>query len=115
MVVTTGGFQSCRGLTSGMSKVRREPSAEPDPAATRRAPRAMMRSFLGWRQNGILDGGLPEGPDGGPPVGGPTTRRSPPWAPLNGGAPGLAGAGSAGFGRSRLLVVKGPRAARKAA
>src|SRR5436309_13772519 len=105
MVVTTGGFQSCRCLTSGMSKVSRYPRTDPDPAATRRAIRATMASFFGWRQKGVLDGGAPEGPvgpDGDPPRGGPTTGGRPPEAPPT---------REVRLGRSLLLVVKRPLAA----
>src|SRR6267142_2054390 len=65
MVVTTGGFQSCSPLTSGMSKVRKYPRIEPPPAATSSAPRAIRRMFLGFRQKGTRGGGPAGGPGGG--------------------------------------------------
>src|SRR5262247_3511998 len=88
MVVTTGGFQSWRCLTSGMSKVSRYPSAEPDPAAIRRAERRTMASFFGERQNERQNGvrvggppapvgGVPPEPEGGAPEGGPATGGRP--------------------------------------
>src|SRR2546426_8655637 len=99
MVVTTGGFQSWRCLTSGISNVSRYPSADPDTAAKSRAPRATVRSFFGWRQNGTLGGGPPgrlpggppEGPEGWPPRGEPRTGGRPPGTHPDGEAPGLVG------------------------
>src|SRR2546426_8908435 len=108
MVVTTGGFQSCRCLTSGMSKVSRYPKTDPDPAATRRAIRATMASFFGWRQKGVLDGGPPEGPfgpDGDPPGGGPTPGGWPPEAPADEDFPRPTRTHETGLGTSLLHVV----------
>src|SRR2546428_1544518 len=107
MVVTTGGFQSCRWVTSGMSKVRKYPSADPDPPARSRADRRIRDRFFGLRQNGGVGGGVPwvAPPDGGPPAGVPPEDKEPAGP----------GAGGVEVGRSRLPVVKGPLAARKAA
>src|SRR5436309_11553193 len=102
MVVTTGGFQSCSPLTSGISKVRRYPRTEPEPAASSSAPRAIKRMFLGFRQKGTL-GGAPAGGSGGGPVGG--TAEAPPGPAAFGG----------GAGTARFSVVKGPLATGRAA
>src|SRR6266849_5128205 len=102
MVVTTGGFQSCSPLTSGISKVRKYPRIEPAPAATSSAPRAIKRMFLGFRQKGTRGGGPAGGPGGG--LAGGTAE----------GPPGPAAFGG-GVGTARFSVVKGPLAAGGAA
>src|SRR6266540_1201413 len=100
-----------------MSKVSRYPSTPPDPAATRRADRAMIASFLGARQNGVLGGGPPEAPVGGvpadgvPPEGGPTTGGRLPADPPEKEAPGLDGLSGAEFQDLLSPVLKDPLAA----
>src|SRR5881409_3817749 len=102
-----------------MSKVSRNPRAEPDPAASRRAARATMKSFFGWRQNGTFGGGPPDGVGGGPadapPGAAPPVEGGPPGLPPEGEARVRPGAGEAGVGRSGSLVVKEPLTAGKAA
>src|SRR5213594_2810715 len=73
MVVTTGGFQSCRWVTSGISKVRKYPSTEPEPPARIRAERMIKAMFLRFRQKGTRGGG----PDGVPPRGLPPDGLAP--------------------------------------
>src|SRR5881296_1712548 len=96
---------------------------DPAPAAIRRAERAMMPSFFGERQNGVLGGAPPEGPVGGvppglegvPPEGGPTTGGRPGAGPPVREEPNLVGPSEAEFQALRSPVLKGPLAAEGAA